>query len=134
MNYMLDTNLCIYVIANRSIEVVQKFRKMDQHDISVSVIVACELAYSVSKSQHLEKNKMTLAVFMSALTIDAMTDDVMWHYADLRCQLEAAGTRIGENDLWIAAHALANNAVLVTSNLREFQRVPGLGLENWLSF
>ena len=129
---MLDTNICIYVISNRSIELVQKFRDMDQHDISVSVIVACELAYGVSKSQHREKNKTTLAVFLSTLTIDAMTDDVMWHYGDLRCQLKATRTRIGENDMWIAAHALTNNAILVTNNVLEFQGVPGLTLENWV--
>lgn len=131
MKYMLDTNICIYVIANRSLAVVQKFRQMQDHEISVSVIVAAELAYGVAKSQWHERNRATLDVFLSSLTVDAMTDAVMWRYADLRCQLERSGTPIGENDLWIAAHALASDAVLVTNNRREFDRVPGLRVENW---
>ncbi len=132
MKYMLDTNICIYVIANRSMEVVKKFRQMDKDEISVSVIVASELAYGVAKSRLYEKNKDTLEVFLSSLSVEAMPDSVMWHYASLRKHLEAAGKVIGENDQWIAAHALATDSVLVTNNLREFERVPGLRLENWV--
>ena len=132
MKYMLDTNICIYVITNRALQVVQKFRQMDNDDISVSVVVASELAYGVAKSRLHEKNKETLYLFLSSLQIDAMPEAVMWHYAALRNHLERAGTLIGENDQWIAAHALANEAVLVTNNTREFARVPGLRLENWV--
>ena len=132
MKYMLDTNICIYVIANRSMEVVKKFRQMDKDEISVSVIVASELAYGVAKSRLYEKNKDTLEVFLSSLSVEAMPDSVMWHYASLRKHLESAGKVIGENDQWIAAHALATDSVLVTNNLREFERVPSLRLENWV--
>ena len=132
MKYMLDTNICIYVIANRSMEVVKKFRQMDKNEISVSVIVASELAYGVARSRLYEKNKDTLEVFLSSLSVEAMRDSVMWHYASLRKHLEGAGKVIGENDQWIAAHALATDSVLVTNNLREFERVPGLRLENWV--
>lgn len=132
MKYMLDTNICIYVIANRSLDVVKKFRKMEKHEISVSVIVASELAYGVAKSRFAEKNKETLALFLSSLNVEPMDDRVMWHYAELRNQLERAGKVIGENDQWIAAHALATDAVLVTNNLREFARVKGLATENWV--
>ncbi len=132
MKYMLDTNICIYVIANRSLGVVKKFRQMDKDEISVSVIVASELAYGVAKSRLFEKNKDTLDLFLSSLTVEAMTDAVMWHYASLRHHLERAGTVIGENDQWIAAHALATDSVLVTNNRREFERVAGLRLENWV--
>jgi tRNA(fMet)-specific endonuclease VapC len=132
VKYMLDTNICIYVITNRSLEVVKKFRQMDKDEISVSVIVASELAYGVAKSRLHEKNKETLELFLSSLSVEPMTDSVMWHYASLRHQLERAGTVIGENDQWIAAHALASNSVLVTNNMREFERVAGLTLENWV--
>lgn len=132
MKYMLDTNICIYVIANRSLEVVKKFRKMDKDQISVSVIVASELAYGVAKSRLYEQNKETLELFLSSLSVEPMADSVMWHYASLRTQLERAGTVIGENDQWIAAHALATNSVLVSNNMRKFERVAGLTLENWV--
>lgn len=132
MKYMLDTNICIYVIANRSIELVKKFRQMDKDDICVSVVVASELAYGVTKSRLLEKNRATLDLFLSSLTVQAMTDSVMWHYADLRCRLERDGKAIGENDQWIAAHALATDSILVTNNRNEFDRVRGLRVENWV--
>ncbi len=132
MKYMLDTNICIYVIANRSMQVIKKFRQMDKDEISVSVIVASELAYGVAKSRLYGKNKETLEVFLSSLSVEALPDSVIWHYASLRKHLEAEGKIIGENDQWIAAHALATGAVLVTNNLREFERVPGLRLENWV--
>ena len=133
MKYMLDTNICIYVITNRELDLVRKFRQMDRDDISVSVIVASELAYGVAKSRLHEKNKDTLELFLSGLSIETMTDAVMWHYAGLRVHLERAGTIIGDNDQWIAAHALATNSVLVTNNCKEFDRVPGLAVENWLA-
>lgn len=131
MKYMLDTNICIYVIANRSIEVVKRFRQMEKDELSVSVVVASELAYGVAKSRFFEKNKETLEVFLSSLCVEALPDSIIWHYAGLRKHLEAEGKVVGENDQWIAAHALATNAVLVTNNVREFERVPGLRLENW---
>ena len=132
MKYMLDTNLCIYVIANRATGLVNKFREMDKDEISVSVIVASELAYGVTKSRLADKNRATLDLFLSSLSVQPMTDSVMWHYAELRCHLEREGQIIGENDQWIAAHALANGAVLVTNNRKEFDRVPGLKVENWV--
>jgi tRNA(fMet)-specific endonuclease VapC len=130
---MLDTNICIYIIKNRSLELVRKFRQIENGDISVSAIVASELAYGVAKSRFFEKNKDTLDLFLSSLSIEAMTDAVMWHYAGLHCHLERAGTMIGENDQWIAAHALATKSVLVTNNRKEFDRVPGLVVENWVT-
>lgn len=132
MKYMLDTNICIYVIANRSVELVHKFRQMDKDDISVSVVVASELAYGVTKSARSEKNRATLDLFLSSLSVQAMTDSVMWHYAELRCSLEREGQIIGENDQWIAAHALATESVLVTNNRKEFDCVRGLRVENWV--
>lgn len=133
MKYMLDTNICIYIINNRSLDLVRKFRQIENGEISVSVIVAAELAYGVAKSRSYEKNKDTLELFLSSLSVEAMTDAVMWQYAGLRCHLERAGTLIGENDQWIAAHALATKSVLVTNNRKEFDRVPGLAMENWVT-
>jgi tRNA(fMet)-specific endonuclease VapC len=132
VKYMLDTNICIYVIANRSMEVVKKLREKENDDISVSVIVASELAYGVTKSARFESNKSTLDLFLSSLSVEAMSDAVMWHYATVRRNLERAGQLIGDNDQWIAAHALATDSVLVTNNRKEFDRVPGLQIENWV--
>jgi tRNA(fMet)-specific endonuclease VapC len=132
MKYMLDTNICIYLIANRSKAVVEKLEKMQPGEISLSVIVAAELAYGVAKSSFFDKNKATLSLFLSNFSVEPMADDVIWHYAQLRHQLVSTGKRIGDNDQWIAAHALANDAILVSNNLREFERVPGLKLENWV--
>ena len=111
---------------------VSKFREKDQDGIGVSVIVASELAYGVAKSRMVEKNRATLDVFLSGLNVQAMTDKVIWHYADLRCKLEGQGRIIGEYDQWIAAHALASDAILVTNNRKEFDRVDGLRVENWV--
>jgi tRNA(fMet)-specific endonuclease VapC len=132
MKYMLDTNICIYAIANRSMAIVEKLRELNQHDISVSVIVASELAYGVAKSRWYAKNRDTLNVFLSSLKVESMSDEVMWHYASLRFHLERIGKRIGDNDQWIAAHALATDSILVTNNLDEFERVPGLIAVNWV--
>ena len=132
MKCMPDTNICIYVIANRSVELGKKFRQMVRDDISVPVIVASELAYGLTKSRLLEKKRAALELFLSSLSVQAMADSAMWHYADLHRHLERQVQLIGESDQWIAAQALATDSVMVTNNRTEFDRVSGLGVENWI--
>lgn len=127
---MLDTNLCIYVINSRPAIVLERFRLERIGDIVISSVTAAELAFSVAKSGSV-RNRQALDMFLSALEILPFDESVIWHYGDLRTDLERRGQPIGTLDTMIAAHALSSNTILVTNNTREFERVPGLRLENW---
>lgn len=130
MIYMLDTNLCIYVINSRPAIVLERFRLERIGDIVISSVTAAELAFSVAKSGSV-RNRQALDMFLSALEILPFDESVIWHYGDLRTDLERRGQPIGTLDTMIAAHALSSNTILVSNNTREFERVPGLRLENW---
>jgi tRNA(fMet)-specific endonuclease VapC len=127
---MLDTNICIYVINSRPAAVLARFRQVNPGDVVVSSVTAAELAFGVEKSGS-QRNKQALEMFLSVLEILPYDESTIWHYAGLRAELECRGQPIGALDTMIAAHALATNTILVTNNLREFQRVPKLRLENW---
>lgn len=130
MRYMLDTDICIYLINRRSHELRQRFDRHPLGDIGISVVTACELAYGVAKSGS-ARNRAALETFMLPLEVAAFDDRVIWRYAQLRAELERAGAPIGSLDTQIAAHALQLGCTLVTNNTREFERVPGLVVENW---
>lgn len=130
MIYMLDTNICIYVINSRSEKVLARFRQERLGDIVISSVTAAELAFGVAKSGS-TRNRQALEMFLSALEILPFDESAIWHYGDLRTDLERRGQPIGTLDTMIAAHALTTNTILVTNNTREFERVPGLRLENW---
>lgn len=130
MRYMLDTNICIYLINQRPPHVRAHF---DQHaigDIGISVITATELAYGVAKSGS-ARNRAALETFLLPLEIAPFDEHVIWRYAELRTDLERRGTPIGALDTQIAAHALQLGCTLVTNNTREFSRIQGLALEDW---
>lgn len=127
---LLDTNICIYIINQKPAHVLARFREHKAGDIGLSAVVASELAYGVSKSGS-QRNMQALQMFLAPLDVLAFDEQVVWQYGKLRAQLERQGTPIGAMDTMIAAHALALDAVLVTNNLREFERVPGLRLQNW---
>lgn len=127
---MLDTNLCIYVINSRPAIVLERFRLERIGDIVISSVTAAELAFSVAKSGSV-RNRQALDMFLSTLEILPFDESFIWHYGDLRTDLERRGQPIGTLDTMIAAHALSSNTILVTNNTREFERVPGLRLENW---
>ena len=131
MKYMLDTNICIYLINHRPAHVRQHFEAHPIGDIGISVITACELAYGVSKSRS-ARNRAALETFLLPLDIAAFDDTAVWRYAALRAELERSGQPIGALDTQIAAHALALGCTLVTNNTREFARIGGLALENWV--
>lgn len=127
---LLDTNICIYIINTRPPEVLAHFRRYRLGEVGLSSVVAAELAYGVAKSGS-ERNRQALEMFLAPLEIAPFDEPAVWAYGALRAELERQGKPIGALDTMIAAHALSLNAVLVTSNTREFSRVNGLRLENW---
>jgi len=127
---MLDTNICIYIINSRPAIVLERFRLERLGDIVISSVTAAELAFGVAKSSS-ARNRQALEMFLSTLEILPFDESAIWHYGDLRTDLERRGQPIGTLDTMIAAHALTTNTILVTNNTREFERVPGLRLENW---
>lgn len=129
--YMLDTNICIYAINHRPETVLQRLIDAGAGAACVSSITAAELAFGAVKSSRSD-TRAKLEAFFGTLSALPWGDDVIWHYAQTRLILERSGQRIGERDLMIASHALGKNLVLVTNNTREFERVPGLKLENWV--
>jgi tRNA(fMet)-specific endonuclease VapC len=132
MKYLLDTNICIYIIKKKPPEVLQKFSDCPVGEIGLSSITVAELEYGVQKSQQPERNEKALEKFIIPLEIAPFDYKASIAYGKIRAQLEAKGTPIGPLDTLIAAHALSLNATLVTNNTREFIRIPGLKVINWV--
>ena len=132
MKYMLDTNMCIYIIKKHPENVLKKFKTFNVGDIYISSITLAELMYGVHKSHHQQKNKTALAEFTSPLEIMPFDGDAAKHYGEIRAYLEKNGTPIGSLDMMIAAHAQCLNLILVTNNKKEFSRIPHLKIEDWV--
>ena len=130
MRYMLDTNICIFLIKNRPEKVIKKFLAMEPEDICISSITYAELVYGVEKSQEREKNRIALMLLLSEIGILSYDDLAAQTYGVIRADLERKGTPIGPMDLLIAAHAKSKGLTIVTSNVREFTRVEGLAVED----
>ncbi|MBU3633811.1 type II toxin-antitoxin system VapC family toxin [Polynucleobacter sp. AP-Feld-500C-C5] len=128
---LLDTNICIYIINQKPPSVLERFKSFQSGEIGISTIVAAELAYGVEKTNSI-RNKQALNLFLAPMTIVPFDTNCIWAYATLRAQLEKQGQPIGSLDTMIAAQALALDLPLVTNNLKEFSRVSGLKLENWV--
>lgn len=128
---LLDTNICIHIINARPAAVLERFRQYRMGEIGVSSVVAAELAYGVVKSGS-TRNRQALEMVLAPLIILPFAEAAIWAYGELRAELERRGTPIGSLDTMIAAHALSEKAPLATNNTREFARVPGLRLENWV--
>jgi len=131
--YMLDTNICIYIIKKRPESVFEKFKTLGVNDLFISSIVLSELEYGVQKSNYIEKNKLALEIFLSPINIIPYTDIAAEIYGEIRSNLEKTGNIIGPMDLLIAAHALAENKILITNNEKEFMRISDLKIENWVN-
>lgn len=129
--YLLDTNILIAALKGRP-EVRQRLESLPLSGMRLSVIVLGELEFGAEKSAHGERNRARLATLVQRLPLVGIDYDTTRQYAQVRAQLERQGTPIGANDTWIAAQTLAIDATLVTDNEREFSRVYGLMLENWL--
>lgn len=131
MRILLDTNICIYIIKNKPPEVRSRFQQYDIGDIGVSTITVAELEYGVKKSAAVERNQKALETFLLPLEFLDFDHPAAQAYGDIRAALERNGTPIGGMDMLIAAQAQAHDLLLVTRNLREFQRVQGLRCESW---
>ncbi len=131
--YMLDTNICIYVLKNHSEKLRHKFKAIK--NICISSITYGELCFGIENgdSSKRKARREQLDIFTQRLLIDPWDEDAARHYGFIRAILKKQGTIIGNNDLLISAHALSMNAVLVTNNVSEFSRVPDLTIENWVS-
>ena len=130
--YLLDTNICIYIIKNRPQSVKKRLEQVDIGDVSISVITEAELRYGATKSLYPDRNNEALDRFLLPFEILPFTSEVVPAYAQIRSKLEVRGTPIGAMDLLIAAHAQTFNATLVTNNTKEFIRIEGLDVENWV--
>ena len=129
--YLLDTNICIYAINGRSPKIVDKFKSQPIGEIALSAVTLAELEYGASKSAHRDRNRLMLIGFVSPFKILPFDGRDAEMFGILRAYLERAGTPIGPYDLQIAAQAAARDCVVVTNNVREFERIPGLKVENW---
>jgi len=131
MRFMLDTNLCIDLMRGKSTGAFKRLRSLAVDEAGISTITLAELRYGASKSSRQAYHESMIIVFCAPLTIAAFDAKAAELYGNVRAVLEAIGTPIGPLDTLLAAHALALGATIVTANFREFQRVPGLTVENW---
>jgi|ERR1051326_436314 tRNA(fMet)-specific endonuclease VapC len=129
--YLLDTNICIYIRQNRPQEVLQHFRSLRPGEAAISVITYGELVFGASKSKQRALALERLSELVEWLPALPLPEAAGLAYGSIRAELSAKGEMIGNNDLWIAAHALASELILVTNNEKEFRRVRGLKVENW---
>ncbi|MBS0556862.1 MAG: type II toxin-antitoxin system VapC family toxin [Proteobacteria bacterium] len=132
LHYLLDTNICIYIARRKPAEVEKRFEKLNVGDAAISTITFGELLYGAAKSQSSAIANAKLKQLSELLPVLALDESCAQAYGEIRAALEAKGQIIGNNDLWIAAHARSARLILVTNNEREFKRVPGLKVENWV--
>lgn len=129
--YMLDTDTCSYIMKRSHDAVLRRLQKVPVSDVCVSVITKSELQFGVEVSPRREQDEMALGTFLRYIEVLDFPDHACLYYARIRADLKKAGTMIGANDLFIAAHARSLGFTLVTKNAREFGRVRDLTLENW---
>lgn len=132
MIYLLDTNICIAIIKKCPLEVKNKMIRTALGEVAISSIVLAELWYGIELSKKQIENKAALNDFLQYVVVMDWPKSAGIEYGKIRALLKKMGTPIGANDLLIAAHALALNAILISDNTREFSRIPGLKLENWI--
>jgi len=133
MNYLLDTNICVYFLNRRYENLTRRFSAVSPEQIAVCSVVRAELFYGALKSGNPSKNLNTLYEFLSRFHSFPFDDRAAAMYGQIRSALEKAGTPIGPNDLFIAAIAIANDLTLITHNKKEFDRVEGLKSEDWIN-
>lgn len=130
MNYMLDTNMCIY--AQKGVpSVIEKLQMHYQEGLAISSITLAELEYGIEASAAREKNERALQGLLLILEVIPFDSSAAVHYGEIRAHLRRQGTPIGTMDMLIAAHARSMGLTIVTNNVREFERVPDLRIENW---
>ncbi len=132
VRYLLDTNICIYIAKHNPACVRERFARHHASELAMSAITLGELRYGAEKSQASKRALSTIDQLTSLIQVVDVDKATGEHYGQIRADLQGSGQIIGNNDLWLAAHARSNNWVLVTNNVREFIRVPGLQVENWV--
>lgn len=130
---MLDTNICVEIIRRQPVAVLERLQSHAVGDVGISVVTLAELEFGVSNSRDPRRNREALAQFILPLEVAPLEREVTAPYGRIRAALEKRGVSIGAMDLLIAAHALSLGVRLATNNEREFRRVPGLRVENWLA-
>lgn len=131
MKYMLDTNICIYLIKKKPEKVLCHFRAHTVGAIGISSITLAELRYGVEKSGQVQSNREALNAFLLPLEIADFDAEATLSYGIVRATLEKAGTPVGSMDMLIGAHALSLGVTLVTNNVREFKRIKNLNIADW---
>ena len=131
MKYMLDTNICIYLIKRKPPQVIDRLLSLRISNVCLSSITLAELEYGVEKSQRVGQNQLALIEFLAPLDILPFDDSAARKYGALRHHLEKTGKPMGAMDMLIASHALSLGITLVTNNAREFRHAQGLTVENW---
>jgi len=132
MHFLLDTDICIYIIKKKPQGVLKKLAEHAVSDIGISSVTVAELFYGVEKSARPDKNRDALDEFLAPFEIMPFDDRAAEVYGRIRAVLERKGTPIGSMDMLIAAHALSLGVTLVTNNAKEFKRVPHLQVANWV--
>ncbi|MBU0621771.1 MAG: type II toxin-antitoxin system VapC family toxin [Gammaproteobacteria bacterium] len=130
--YLLDTNICIYIKNHRPAEVLARFAKLPPGKVAMSAITYGELCFGAERSSKSKESHSILEQLITLIPVLPLDETASVHYGKIRQHLQVSGKPIGNNDLWIASHALANKLILVTNNVAEFERVPGLRVENWV--
>ena len=131
LRYMLDTNICIYVIKNRPEGLRERFNSLAEQ-LCISAVTLAEMIYGAEKSERSAENLAIVEQFAARLEVLPFADRAAEHYGQLRAELEREGRPIGAYDMMIGAHARSEGLTLVTNNQREFQRVKGLRIDNWI--
>ncbi len=131
VRYLLDTNICIYIARHNPPIVRERFSRHAAAELAMSVVTLGELRFGAEKSQSRERALAVIAQLETMMQIAPLTESVGEHYGQIRATLQRSGQTIGNNDLWLAAHARAEGWILVSNNEREFVRVDGLQVENW---
>jgi len=132
IEYILDTNICIYVAKHSPLQVLKKFESLRPGSVGMSLITYAELLYGAAKSNNPKKTTNIVNQLIELIPVLAIDNTVSTHYADIRSTLEKQGKIIGNNDLWIASHVRSLNKILVTNTEKEFNRVENLIVENWV--
>lgn len=132
MRYLLDTNICIYIIKNHPPGVLEKFRQHSPEDVAVSSITLFELEYGVNKSHYKKRSQNALAKFLLPLNVIDLDRFAASEAAAIRAHAEKKGRPMGPYDILIAGIAKSQNMRLVTNNEKEFETIEGLGIENWV--
>lgn len=131
--FMLDTNICIYIIKKKPLSVLEKFKTLEVNQVVMSVVTYGELYLGAEKSQYRQSTLQKLKNLTQIIPVIPMSCEVGDVYGVIRADLELKGQIIGNNDLWIAAHAIERKMTLVSNNLKEFNRINQISIENWVS-